>query len=194
MIQLDRRASLHLVLESTELVRLSTSTRSEVALLTSLVLRVTLLSESRSCVVSLVPVGSHLILRWSSSLGQSPSWEVLLVRWFSTSLWDVSSWAHTSGSGSLVLQCLTSSKTKGVLFWPLEDGLFFGQILRPWVLLQVSSLEARFSSDLGSQTPFFSSKIGFDWVVKEQGVLVEVVLGLVLSDSDFGSHGPSRGL
>lgn len=88
----------------------------------------------------------------------------------------------------MVFQCLASSVPEGEFFRYLKRRLFFRKILRAWVLFQVVSRESRLSSDLWSEAPLLPREVGFDRVIEEEGVLVEIVFGFVLPNADFGSQ------
>lgn len=79
MVELHGGAALHHVLEGAHLFHVGTATRAEMARLGRALARILLLTNARGHVVGLVLVNQLGGLARSSSLGESPSWEVLLA-------------------------------------------------------------------------------------------------------------------
>lgn len=167
MIQLNTCASLHEVLEGSQLVTLVSPRVAEVSLGTRSVFGVALLSEGGSGVVSLISIWSQPLVLGSPSFRQSPPGEVLLVGGLRAGLWNVSARAHTSRSRSLIFESLPSPESESVFLGDFVNWLFFGEVLWPWVVLQVAAGEPRLGSNLGCQDSRFPGNICFLRVVQE---------------------------
>ena len=190
MIEFYASPSLHLIFECAKLISLSTITRTKMWFLASSILWVGLSSEGGSGIVSLISVWSPSFVGSSSSFRESPSWEVLFFRWVGTSFRDVSARSNTIGRWSLIFDYLTSSCTEGIFFWIFVNWLFLWSVLWSWVLFKVSTLEPWLCSDFWSQASWFSWDVCFNWIIKEQSVLIKVIFRFIFSNSDFGSHWP----
>ena len=147
VVEFDTGASLHHVLESSELIGFLSICISEVGFLSRSIFGVALLSKGRPGVVGLISIRSQSLVFGPTSFWQRPSGEVLFVWRFCASLGHVSSWTYWSGCWSLVLQSLTSSETKSELLWSMVDWFFFRIILRTWIMLEIATGEPWLSSD-----------------------------------------------
>lgn len=79
----------------------------------------------------------------------------------------------------MVLQAaVASSESEGIQGSSLQLRFFAGEVLWAWVLLQIVGLHPGFSTNLRGTGTCFPVIVSIDWVVEEERVLVEVVLGL----------------
>ena len=88
----------------------------------------------------------------------------------------------------MVLKGLPSSVSECILLWSFINWFLFWVVLWAWILLKSIALESGLGTNLWSKTSGLSRDIGFDGVVQEESILVEIIFGLVLAYTDFSSH------
>lgn len=192
MVQFYADTTLHLVSELSEFWCLSTVTWAKVAFLTSSIFWVRLAAETRSCVKRLISIRSSLVIVSSSCFWQGPSWEVVVVWSVSRRFRYVPARTHAMWCRDQVLQCHSSSVTETKLFRCVINWLLYWLVLRSRISFILAALEPWLSSDFWSKTSSFPVNICLNWIIKEKCILVEIVFGFVLSNSDLGTHWPIR--
>ena len=122
MIEFNSSTSLHHILECSLFWTIIPTTGSKMAHTGVMVLWVGLSTNTRSSVIGLILVNSLKVCLGSSSLGQSPTREVLFVTWICTSFRNISAWSNWAWCGGLVLQCLSTTSTiSKSIVWSLLD-------------------------------------------------------------------------
>lgn len=191
MVQLYRGTSLHHVLKLAELIGLLSITWSEVTFLSSSILWIVLCTESRPSVKRLISIWSSFIIISSSSLWQCPSWVVLVTRGQCWWLGNVSARTYTVWCWYQVFERLPSSVTECELFRGMVDWFLNRSILRTWISLCRASLESWLSTDLRCFYSCLSVNICLYWIIKEQCILIEIILWFILPNSHFCTHRPA---
>ena len=198
VMKLDTCCSLHHIAELSQLCGPVTSTWSEVALLSSFILGVSLRTETWANVIGLISIWPSSLNSVSTCFGQSPSWKVSVNRSMSWCFWDIPTWTNRvwrrCHNFQSIIRFSISSISKGIFFRVLVNGLLSWSILWTWICFSRARLESGLSSDLGCPNPWLSVDIGLDRVIKEKSILIEIVLRFVLTNSDLCAHRPARHL
>ena len=191
MVQLYRGTSLHHVLKLTELMSLLSITWSEVTFLSSSILWIILWTEAGSGVKCLISIWSSFIIISSSSFWQSPSWVVRVTWGQCWCLGNVSAGTHTVWCWYQVFERLSSSVTECELFRGMIYRLLNRSILRTRISLCRASLESWLSTNLRCFNSCLSVNIGLYWIIKEQCILIEIILWFIFANSHLCTHRPA---
>ena len=114
-VALYSRTSLHCVLESSELMGMIASRGTEMCFRACSVFRYTLLTYSRSHIVSLVLIKLLKPSIRTTSLWQSPAGHVLLWGWVCWCFWDVTTWSNRSWRRGVIFEAtISASESKCV--------------------------------------------------------------------------------
>jgi len=149
MIQFDTATTLHQVGKYSQFIWVSSVWRSKMTLWSCAILWVLLRSKGRSNIICLVSISFGLFSICTTSLRKGPSWQILLVWWFSTVFWEISAWSYTVGGSCMILQNLSSSESERIFLWDFVNRFFFRKILRTWLWVNLSIWKSRLGTYLG---------------------------------------------